>query len=75
MAGSYRIECSNHRCRDSPFIRADGFKAHLILRPLCTTGGSIFPSFFDGLEEMAGTKNPAEMGAPPGDQIREVILE
>lgn len=50
MAGSYRIEYSNHRCRESPLIRADGFKAHLILRPLCTTSASIFPSFFDVLE-------------------------
>ena len=68
MVGSYRIECSNHRCRDSPLIRADGFKVHLILRPLFTTGASIFPSFFNGFEGgWVGTKNPAEVGAPPGN--------
>ncbi len=47
MVGSYRIECSNHRCRENPLIRADGFKTHLILRLLCITAGSIFPTFFN----------------------------
>ena len=48
-------------------FRADGFKVHLIFRPLCSTGGPIFPDFFEAFEAgERAQKNPAEVGAPPG---------
>ena len=68
MVGSYRIEYSNHHYRDSPLIRADGFKAHLVLRPLFNTGDSNFPYFFSVFKaDGRAQKTRRRWGTPPGN--------